>query len=293
MTALITVGIPVHNGAATLARAAGSVLGQEGAPFRLHISDNASSDGTASIGRALAAAHGNVTYTRQERNLGPVGNFRFLLNQADTPWFMWLGADDYLLPGYLARTLAVLQQDPGIVTCVSRVLFARPGGGTRPADGTYPLSRDVRTNIAAFLSDPSDNSRFYGLHRTEALQQSFPAADFRVGFDWAVMAATLMRGRHAELDEALMVREETSLDAYMHQIRRDGGSRLGRFLPMARMSSELVFRQRIPLSGRVLRALVFANLLSHFQYAKVFHPRYARVEPVVRRHFMWRMMTTK
>ncbi len=48
----------------------------------VHISDNASTDGTAEVGEALAVEHDRVLFTRQHASLGAVGNFRFVLQQA-------------------------------------------------------------------------------------------------------------------------------------------------------------------------------------------------------------------
>jgi glycosyltransferase involved in cell wall biosynthesis len=285
----VTVGVPVYNGAATLRRAVESILRQTHAVSVIHISDNGSSDATGEIGQALAAEHETVTYTRQPTNIGPSPNFRFLLRQAETPYFMWLAADDYVEPTYVERMLAVLESDPGVVTCVSRVLFVRPDGGSKLAVGTYPLQADTVTNLAMYLAKPHDNARMYGLHRTEPLRRAYPTSDFLIACDYAVMAGTLLYGRHAEVPETLMVRDETSLQAYMIMIRRYAGWWLERVIPLLPMSLDLLFRQRIPRRLPVVKSLLYSNITMHFEYAREFHPRYAKLEPFVRRHLLWRL----
>jgi glycosyltransferase involved in cell wall biosynthesis len=281
--------VTVYNGAATLRRAVESVLRQTHPDCLIHISDDASTDESWQIAEELAASHRNIAFTRQPRNLGPTGNYRFLLQQATTPYFMWLAADDYLEPTYVERMLAVLESDPGLVTCVSQVQFVRPDGSSRLAAGTYPLQADTVTNLATYLASPNDNARQYGLHRTQPLQKAFPTGTFQIAYDWAVMAGTLLYGRHAEVPETLMVREETSLQSYMALIRRRARWRLERVFPLLPMSLDLVFRQRIPLRLPVVKALLHINIFQHFQYAQEFHPRYARLEPFVRRHLLWRL----
>ena len=291
MAIQVTVGVPVYNGGLTLQRAVESILHQTHPHCLIHISDNGSTDTTAAVGQALAAAHSTVTYTRQPTNLGPSPNFRFLLQQATTPYFMWLAADDVLEPTYIERMLAVLESDSGLVTCVSQVRFERPDGSSRLAGGSYPLQGDIVANLVAYLLNPHDNARVYGLHRTLPLQRAFPTSHFLIGFDYALMAGTLLYGRHAEVPDVLMVRDDTPLQAYMVQIRRHARWWLERVIPLLPMTIDLLFRQRIPLRPPVLKALLYANLVLHFEYAQAFHPRYARLEPFVRRHLMWRLET--
>ena len=47
----VSIGMPVHNGAAHLVAALDSVLAQTFGDYELILSDNASSDGTEQIGR--------------------------------------------------------------------------------------------------------------------------------------------------------------------------------------------------------------------------------------------------
>jgi glycosyltransferase involved in cell wall biosynthesis len=285
----VTVGVPAYNGAATLRRAVESILRQTHADCLIHISDDGSADATGEIGQALAAEFATVSYTRQPTNLGPSANFCFLLQQAKTPYFMWLAADDYLEPTYVERMLAVLENDPGLVTCVSHVLFLRPDGSSRLAEGTYPLQADMVTNLATYLTEPTDNARLYGLHRTHPLQMAYPKSDFLIAWDWALMTATLLHGRHAEVPETLMVRDETSLQAYMIMIRHHARWWLERVVPLLPMSLDLLFRQRIPLRLPVMKALLSINIAMHFHYAREFHPRYARIQPFLHRHLLWRL----
>lgn len=289
MATEVTIGVPVYNGAATLRRTVESILRQTHPACVVHISDNGSTDATAEVGQALAASHPNVVYTRQPTNLGPTRNFHFLLMQTKTPYFMWLAADDYIEPTYVERMLAVLEADPGLTTCVSRVLFTRPDGGSMLAGGSYPLQADTATNLAAFFTRPADNARVYGLHRTEPLRRAYPASHFVVAWDETLMAATLLYGRHAEVPETLMVRDQTSFQSAMALIRRDARWWLERVFPQLPMTLDLLFRKRIPLRWPVLKALLGRNIDMHFQYTSVYHPRYtAMVRPFLHRHLFWR-----
>lgn len=286
----VTVGIPAYNGAGTLRRAVESVLHQSHGPCVINISDDASTDATEEIGRALAAEYSNVSYTRQPVNLNHHGNFRFVLNQARTPYFMWLAGDDHLEPTYIERTLAALESDPTIVTCVSRVRFVRPDGTASLSSGTYPLMADNVTNIARYLSDPSDNSRLFGLHRTGPLLRAFPKEDFLIAYDWAAMAATLLYGKHAEVPDVLMTRDETLGPAYLDMIRNHAGSPIARCFPALRMTRYLLKHHCIPREAPVLKAVLALNLLMHTRYMSAFHPRYRPFARFLERRLLWRLM---
>jgi glycosyltransferase involved in cell wall biosynthesis len=67
----VSIGLPVHNGAAFLAEAIESILAQTFADFELVISDNASTDRTPEICRSYAAADGRIRYYRQETTSAP------------------------------------------------------------------------------------------------------------------------------------------------------------------------------------------------------------------------------
>jgi glycosyltransferase involved in cell wall biosynthesis len=277
------VGVIVYNGASTLRRAVESILNQSYQSFTIHISDDASRDGTPEVGKSLAAEHNRVVFTRQPHNLGPANNFRFLLEGADTEYFMWLAADDYLEPTYLERMITILDADPTLVASVSRVCFVKPDGSRRLSEGTYALSADPATNLAVYLSQPNDNSRLYALYRTSPLRNAFPRSHFHA-FDWAAVAGTLLRGKHAEVSDVLMVRDETPDEHYRKSVRLDNPWGLARLFPLASMTYDLLVRQRIPVKSPILKALVYLNVEHHIAYMRMFHPGYM----MITRH-IWRL----
>jgi glycosyltransferase involved in cell wall biosynthesis len=104
----VTVGIPVFNGERFVAQAIDSVLGQTFTAIELLISDNASSDGTADICRSYAARDRRVRYIRQESNLGPFKNLKYVTDHASSPFLVWLAHDDVLDKAYIEECHALL-----------------------------------------------------------------------------------------------------------------------------------------------------------------------------------------
>ncbi len=289
----VTIGVPLYNGAATLRRCIDSLVIQTAPGCVIHIADDGSRDASREEARAIVAAYPQVKLTLHPTNLGPAGNFGFLLNAATTEYFMWLAADDWVAPDYVARMLAVLERRADVVCCVSRVRFGRDAL-ERFGTGGYPLRHSVAENLAVFLSNPSDNTRQYGLYRRAALAASFPPRHFHA-YDWAATAGTLRFGTHEEVAATLLFRDHTPTGEYLAAIARDNLRWFDRLFPLWPMTQELLHRQRIPLTWSIAMALAELNIHYLLTYAAYSAKRGRRPLDALRRfwdrHLGWRMKT--
>jgi putative sugar O-methyltransferase len=261
----LTIGMPVYNGATTIEAALDSLLAQTLGDFDLVISDNGSSDGTQAICEAYAARDDRVRYVRQPVNLGPQMNFRYVLFEAQTPYFMWAAADDLWAPLFAERNIAALEADEGLVMSQSQVVFTENGVATHLSTGTYALSDTPRRNAARFFQNPADNSRYYGVFRTEALKRSYPTMPFHA-LDWAVSAGTLRFGKHHEIPEPLMIRDSSDPASYARAVMADHRFWLWRMFPVLFMTRWIIFRGVVPLSPALLYRLFRLNLYMHFRF---------------------------
>lgn len=119
----IIIGMPVYNGAKFIHNAINSLLGQSYENFILIISDNCSTDNTQSICQNFLKKDKRIRYIRHEKNRGYVWNFNFVLNQADTEYFMWAGADDIWHPHFIEKNLNFLEKNKDFVGSTSEVEF--------------------------------------------------------------------------------------------------------------------------------------------------------------------------
>lgn len=103
----VSIGMPVYNGEKFIREALDSLLAQTFTDFELIISDNASTDGTEAICREYAAKDSRIRYVRQAKNLGPVANFKYVLDEAVGEYFMWAAHDDRRHPIALERMMEV------------------------------------------------------------------------------------------------------------------------------------------------------------------------------------------
>jgi glycosyltransferase involved in cell wall biosynthesis len=168
----VTIGLPVYNGARYLADAIDSLLLQSFSDFELIISDNASTDETGAICQAYAARDARIRYVRQPENIGAIGNFAYVLDQAVGDFFMWATHDDRRDPHFLEFALQVFDAAPetGLVFCDMTVTDLQTGLGTRVQCSTIRARNRLTKYLYRLLADVCP-SLIYGLHRIDVLRR--------------------------------------------------------------------------------------------------------------------------
>ncbi|MEE8305755.1 MAG: glycosyltransferase family 2 protein [Gammaproteobacteria bacterium] len=119
-TPMVSIGLPVYNGAAFLGAALDSLLGQSFEDFELIISDNASTDRTEAICREYAARDQRIRYHRQKENHGAIWNFNHVFGLSHGKFFKWAAYDDVCRSTFLAQCVHLLNNDPSTVWCHSQ-----------------------------------------------------------------------------------------------------------------------------------------------------------------------------
>ena len=84
------------------------MLTQSFEDFRLFISDDASTDRSAEICRDYTARDRRIVYQRRPDNVGIASNFQAVFDASNSPYFKWIGQDDWITPDFLASSLAAL-----------------------------------------------------------------------------------------------------------------------------------------------------------------------------------------
>jgi len=108
----VSVCIPVYNGSAYIAESIESVLGQTFEDLSLIVCDNCSTDNTEEIVQGFHDPR--LTYTRNEKNLGLVGNANRCLSLAEGEYVYILHHDDVMLPENLAHKVRLLDEHPEV-----------------------------------------------------------------------------------------------------------------------------------------------------------------------------------
>lgn len=172
MKPLVTIGIPTFNRPEMLARALGSVAGQDYPNLEVIVADNAAgTDEAFSVVERFTSSSPKLKFVKHERNIGSLNNFFFLLGSANGKYFMWLADDDEISPNYVSSLVDLLERDPGAASATGHwVLMRNEQEGDVMPTSSYPqesaLSRSLR-----FIWK-SDDAFFYALHRTDLLRRA-------------------------------------------------------------------------------------------------------------------------
>jgi hypothetical protein len=212
---LVTVGLPVYNGEATVATAIRSVLDQQYERLELIISDNASQDGTEEICREFAGSDARVSYHRQPENIGLLNNFCYVITRANGEYFKWLGDDDWIHPSFISRCATALAAEPTLVLVTTQQSYLDDDGNiqTSPYGGDALRSdRSIERfhemlrllNESPLLLDP-----LYALMRRTKV---VPIRRANMLFEDQIFAAKLaLTGPFGRLDEVLSCRRSKPL----------------------------------------------------------------------------------
>jgi hypothetical protein len=217
VSARITVGLPVYNGAATLDEALTAIRGQTYPDLEIVISDNGSTDMTAAICEAHAAADERIRYLRHDTNRGAAWNFNHVLHEATGEYFMWAAHDDVLTREFASKTQDVLARRPDVVLCHSEAqpVLARgePWGERYIGFTNEALSRRERWN--AVLRRPELHSAIYGLMRRAAAHHTRGLLAC-VSADWVFMIEMSLQGSIAQVPETLQYKRVPGASSDYH-----------------------------------------------------------------------------
>lgn len=191
----LTVGIPVYNGAELIGEALDCLCQQSYTDLRILVSDNASSDATADIVLERARADSRIELIKQTTNLGPVGNFRFLVEAATTPFFAWRAHDDISAPDFFEVLRTGLITAPDVALCAPCTLTRRAKGDRRRP---FPKLRPGSAALNSRQVNTLEAGWFYGLHRTQIAKEGVTIAHEHYahvwGWDYIVLLNALLHG---------------------------------------------------------------------------------------------------
>jgi glycosyltransferase involved in cell wall biosynthesis len=149
---VVTVVIPVYNGASYVVEAVDSVLAEAGVGFEIILGDNASTDNTLAVLQRYSG-DSRIRILESEKNLGIYGNLSRLMQAAKAPLVKILCADDYLLPGGLARQVTYMQERPHLA-------FSRCWSEGDALSAKRLLSRKLELGLPTELYPPSGHLAF-------------------------------------------------------------------------------------------------------------------------------------
>ncbi len=203
----LTIGLPVWNGAATLAATLESLQAQSFGDFELLVSDNDSSDATGTNPLHFAPRDRRIPYPRNPPNPGlrPELNRVFALSRS--PLFKWATADDLCLPDYLQACITALEAEPDAVLAYGKAEFIDADGGPLPfSDPGWHLTQDAAPErIKDALERGNWVNSLAGVIRRNALARTRGIRNYPGG-DYILLAELAGLGKLLEVPPVLFQR---------------------------------------------------------------------------------------
>jgi glycosyltransferase involved in cell wall biosynthesis len=273
-TPVVSVGIPVFNGAAVIGRSIEAILAQTYGNLEIIIADNCSTDDTQSICRHYQERDRRIRYFRQPENRGATANFAFCLLQSSGEYFMWCASDDCASPNYIEACVATLEAEPATILAAGLVDYSDGSQGI-VAGARMQLTDDSGVcRVIRYFRRVADNGAFYGVYRRHAIAE----CELRgiMGGDWLWLSEVALLGKVRTIASANLRRDNswgntTPREYYKRLVRIIGAPSFFARVPrtatafsvgVAMFSHSRVF-QRIPWPRRMMLSVrVVATLLA-------------------------------
>ena len=270
----VTIGIPLYNEELFIEAAIRSAAPQ---CETLLVADNCSTDRSAQICESLAREYPNLVFIRHDSNQGAASNFKFVMEKAVTPYFMWLGAHDLLPPDYVRCLRRALDLESGAALAFGAVRHIdRLGNEVSRYDYSFAsvLADDEPANrFQAIIKYLLDCSLVHGLFRTHHLRTVCKDMSF-LGGDHVLLANAALAGKFLYVPETHLLRRDVhishTLDAQLQRIT--GTEQLKRSNLSLQEMQRAQYAQAIRVSMQLGRGAAFFRLSTYFWLVSRFGP---------------------
>ena len=227
MNPKITIGMPVYNEGKYVSQTIESALSQTFRNFQIIISDNNSQDNTYDICCSYAEKDSRIKVFRQKKNIGALKNFKFVLEKADTPFFIYLSGHDLWHPHLLEKLLEGFKNssDKDLVLVFPGAVWV--GGGKIEENYDTTGINDPIKRFKFIVKNLGTCTLFYGLWRTDVIKK----LNFRsiIKNDVLILAQASLIGKFKKVNEELFFRRKNHdyLDKYKLMLKRQIQNILG------------------------------------------------------------------
>ena len=216
----LTIGLPTYNCENTIGNKIEELLKQSFKDYVLIISDNNSTDNTGKICESMSKKDNRIVFFQQDKNKGPFWNFNFLLQKAQTNYFVMTTPDDILSKNFLESNINILEKCKELVGSIGECsLFNRIIDSnshkfeinilknSRKYQYVHPVKGELKEKIRFYL-DFQMGSQFFSVFRTKDIKfANFYRNKANYGMwqsDFAAILKILKRGNlHVDLESFL------------------------------------------------------------------------------------------
>jgi glycosyltransferase involved in cell wall biosynthesis len=256
----VTIGMPLYNEETYVGEALRSLLDQTFTETEIVVSDNASTDRTAEICRAVAAGDPRVRYSRNEANVGAAANFNRVMEMARGRFFMWAGGHDLWDRELVARSVAVMDERPEAVVALAECRWIGRDGQAAPRRSGHTDTSGMSAIERFFTVLWGNMHPVLGLMRSDALRHT-SGVQSCMGADLLLLCELALRGDFVFVPGTCWYRREIRpQETYAEMMRRNRGAQyrlasgVAARMPLLSLGARLlgtVWRAPLPLPARV------------------------------------------
>ena len=116
---LVSIALPVYNGEKWLEQAIRTLIKQSYENLEIIIADDCSSDNSQKICEKFASRYSQITFIKNETNLGAQGNFRKILHLCSGKYITYACQDDYWDENFISYLVEKLESNNSAVLAAS------------------------------------------------------------------------------------------------------------------------------------------------------------------------------
>lgn len=194
---LVTLSIPTYNRPKEIEKAILSAVNQTYKNLEILIADNCSpNEDVTKICLKYQASDSRIKYHRHEKNMGPLYNYNYLLEQAKGKYHIYLADDDWLSETYIEQSVDFLENHNDYSIVFGDMIFydtdykfVRRCPQVDFNENAYEerIAKYCLTGIMSLLS--------YGLTRTDFVKTTLENCTPRLPEDWILMIKILFHGK--------------------------------------------------------------------------------------------------
>ena len=118
---MISICVPVYNGAVFIEKCINSILNQTFTDFELLISDDGSTDNGLQLLEQFKHDHRMTIFSNPE-NVGWVKNCNLLISKTRYPYYCIIPCDDYIPTHYIETLYHEMMKDETIINCYPHIV---------------------------------------------------------------------------------------------------------------------------------------------------------------------------
>ena len=227
---LVSVGVPTYNRPDGLRLTLQCLMNQTYPNLEIIVSDNCSTGvEVEQLMHKVMKGETRIRYFRQNRNIGAVSNFEFVLNEATGKYFIWVADDDLCESGFIEKLVDCMENHPDLVLCTCDVQAIDENDNPLETNHleSIRLSEDWERARRLFFRYPTSNIFFciYGLYKTEiirrrGIQTMVGWRGFATNGEVPFLAQIATWGRIAAIPEVLKIYRRHPDSVYHKEIKR-------------------------------------------------------------------------